>query len=143
MNHKEVARRTVLATAAGVVVLAACSGPDLDGSALPFEDDFSGECRWPEEENANVSLRCAFDAYAVVLKRPSQQSAEVDLDAAAEAIRVEADAKVIRGAPSPSAPTGTAVFGLGCWEDEEQGYVFRTFVDGTFEIAREGGEGRR
>lgn len=138
MEHKRLL--PLVALAALVLVLAA--GCSLGSSGLPYDDDFSGACKWPQRETSTYSASCADGQYRVRLKQPRNQAITLGFGERADALRIEADADMRDG---PTGPNREAAYGVGCWlgddEDAEDGpvgpgYFFAVARDGSYVIGR-------
>ncbi len=135
---------------AALVIAAVGCGDEVERAALPIADDFSGECRWPEEETEEVALRCEEGVYRFVLKevgRSPLTSIPLSTDAPVDAVVVETEATLEQFSGNPAEPV---LHGVACLSSEpgepDQGYLF--FVTpGYYSIVKQdetqSGEGRR
>jgi hypothetical protein len=135
---------TCLVLVCAVLMAASCSGGVEVG--LPYSDDFSGDCKWAEAENDLAEAACTDGAYVLRLKKPGQEGSAVFLSKPVEALRVEADARVLN---EPSAdPEEFTTFAIGCFSGEETnddggpagpGYIFGVTREGGYVVLRDPG----
>jgi hypothetical protein len=145
MEHKRLLPLVALAAAA-LVVATGCS---LGGSsALPYEDDFSGDCGWPQKETSVVSAGCADGEYHVRVKQERNQVVSLGFGQHVDALRFETEASLEDG---PSGPNDFVGYGVGCWTGDETteeggpdgpGYFFVVAPDGSYAIGRDPGHSR-
>jgi hypothetical protein len=101
--------------------------------ALPFTDEFSGDCEWPVGENESMSFRCDRSAYRLRLKKPGPVHAHRNFGLRATAIRAEVDSSVASGR---GLEPGKALLGIGCLSDRWHGYMGILGTDGGWAIMR-------
>jgi hypothetical protein len=110
----------------GGMLLGGCS---LGKVSQPFEDDFEGDCNWPQQESDVYVLDCADGEYHLQSKKDQGQAARIGFKETYSWVRVEADGRA-------SAPD--AAFGIGCWtSDGKHGYVFGVGRDGSWVIIKD------
>ncbi|MGH3033137.1 MAG: hypothetical protein ACRDON_01090 [Gaiellaceae bacterium] len=126
---------TVLLAAS--LALAACSTSELGGSELPLEEDFSGDCEWPDEESAQSIIGCFGETYRIIVKGDYGQLSLYGLGTNTDALHFEADGRVVRGPGPPFAVSRYLNYGVGCWADDDRGYVLSVSADGSSAILRD------
>jgi hypothetical protein len=127
---------SALLVASGLA-LAACSTSELGGAALPLEEDFSGACAWPEEESAHSIIGCFAGTYRIIVKDRYGQLSLYGLGTKTDALHFEADGRVLRGPRPPFATSKYLSYGVGCWADDDRGYVLSVSPDGLYAILRD------
>jgi hypothetical protein len=123
-------RRFVAACAVGMCFgLGACGGGDTVARTLPFADDFSGECVWPDGSNGGAfAYGCSDGRYKLTLKGRGFQAYHVTqgFDLHSKALRIEVDTVAKNG----------ALVGIGCIKDDQHGYLASVSTDGAWGIGR-------
>ena len=111
------------------LVLGACGGDDAVARTLPFSDDFSGDCVWPDGSNGDTfEYGCSNGRYELTLKRRGFRAYHVTqgFDLNSRALHIESDTLAKNG----------ALVGIGCIQDDQHGYLAAVSTDGAWGIGR-------
>jgi hypothetical protein len=146
-----------VAALCGLVALLVGCASKVHREQLPIEDDFSGDCKWSEDDDEDVSLGCEDGEYRVLFKSTERTAKHVifrRLEEPIDSAAVETDA-TLRAFPGtgadrfefegvgcvaspPGHPTRGYLFVVGLAGPEERGFAI-VRIDETDQSLREQG----
>ncbi len=129
----------IAALVAPAALLGACIPTLGDPTvSLPYTEDFSGECLWPEDGEPGFVAECEEGAYEILVRsEDAPGGSAVTLAEATPSLAIEARADVARD-PSENG----FIYGVSCVHDSDaaRGYEFVLDGRGNWAIMRANGE---